>query len=1057
MLAALAMVASVLTIVVAFPARAETNHDGRINLGGSDYLIADTFNNGSGDVDVIFHAAAADWSGNDLQVVLGHWGSSKDSQALRVQFTSAGHLQLVVRDTSGKGHVYSAWANDMKLQNGKGYWFRVRMNDSNAVGSTTKFFVSNDSISTSPSSVKWGTAVRSSSLDQAVALRNVNTKWTVGAAEGGSADRFKGAIGYVGLWTNGWSHTGGNRIINLNFRDVDQASNGYATWKETNHTWTVKGANWSYTEPTGDTPPPPPPPEDSSYMRLDGSTGTHLTTPSLSNGSSDMEFQFYVSLNDYTDGYQTVMSRWPNNGDQAKIRVQFAPSGLLQLLVKDQSGGPSYIYNGPDAASLGLANGEGSWFRIRLDSDANGSSKAHFWSSDALPSVKPTDVAWGAVDKSITKGSKVTPRNNFGKWEIGSYNGGNDGMLAGGVHYVAFWRSGYATTGVKVFELNLNDTGLALEGNWGTWVDSVGNVWEAKGSGWEFVTTDDPPPPPPPPSNEAPTAKTDHYYVDEGATVKITKSSLLSNDTDPEGDALTVKSVNSTTSMGVTLTKDGTSWIYKAAGNAGGAIDTITYVIEDTAGNTAQGQAKVHIEDANDPVGFDVIIKPGDNIASIVANKPAGTSFYVKAGKYRLQQIQPKDGMTFVGENGAVLSGAKKLTTFGQSGGLWYADGQTQGSGSRSQGAEYGWCGTSGNNACVFPEQLIINNQQLEQVDTKAEVGPGEFYFDYGANRIWFADSPTGKTVETSVTRYAFWGNADNVTIKNLVIEKYANPGPHGAINPRLGRIGSPADNWTIRDNTIRYNNGYAILLEDGLDIIGNHIHHNGHMGIAGNGRNILIQNNEVSYNCLHDYNCFPGLGAIKLVDVHNATIKGNYVHHNWTHGLHSDLGCTNLVWEGNIVTDNEGSGLSQEISAGAVIRNNVFERNGYRSDGKRNPGIIILNSADIEVYGNTVRDNADGIILRQDQRTGIMKLTNVWVHDNTVDMDGLARTGFQLTGGVTDTSYMTSRNNRFDYNDYTFDYSNQWHKPFYWIGGQASESTWKNAGMGAHSTYKYL
>jgi hypothetical protein len=84
------------------------------------------------------------------------------------------------------------------------------------------------------------------------------------------------------------------------------------------------------------------------------------------------------------------------------------------------------------------------------------------------------------------------------------------------------------------------------------------------------------------------------------------------------------------------------------------------------------------------------------------------------------------------------------------------------------------------------------------------------------------------------------------------------------------------------------------------------------------------------------------------------------------------------------------------------------------------------------------------------------MQLGNVWVHDNTIHMDGVARTGIQLTGGVTDTSYYTSRNNRFDYNTYTFDYSSQWHKPFYWIGGQADEQTWKNAGNGKNSSYNY-
>lgn len=1055
---ALAMVASVLAIVFALPADAAANKDGHITLGGNDYLITDTFTNGTGDMDFIFYAAADDWSGNDLQAVVGHWANKAANQAVRIQFTTAGHLQLVVRDQSGEGHVYSAWSSDLKLVNGRGYWFRARFNASTRAGSTTKFYVSNDPITTSPLAVKWGAAKRIFSVDQNVNPRDVNGRWTVGATAEGLDSHFKGDIGYVGFWRNGWSTNDGIRTINLNFRTTDQAANNRATWTETGHTWVVRGNGWTYNEPTGGSPPPPPPP-DGSYMRLNGTAGTYLTTPTLSNGSGDMEFQFYVALDDYTDGFQTVAARWPGQEDRSKIRVQFAPSGLLQLLVKDVSGGASWIFNGVTAGDLGLADGRGRWFRIRLDADAGGQSRGHFWSSGAAPSANPSNISWGAVDKTSVKSKKVNPRNNIGKWEIGSFASGSEGQLDGDVHYVAFWRNGYATTGTKTFELDLRDPAGAVAAAvpWSVWEDELGNLWSARGNGWTYITDDNPPPPPPPPTNDAPTAKTDNFNVDEGATLVITRSALLANDTDPEGDALSVVGVASPSAMGRQVTPNGTRWNYTAGANAGGAIDTINYTIEDTAGNRDTGRIKVHIQDKADPGGYDVIIRPGDNIANIVANRPAGTSFFIKAGKYRLQQIQPKSGMSFVGENGAILSGAKKLTTFGQAGGLWYADGQTQGTGNVSQGAEYGWCGTAGNNACVYPEQLIINNVQLEQVDTKAEVGPGEFYFDYGANRIWFKDNPSGKTVETSVTRYAFWGNADNVHIENLVIEKYANPGPHGAINPRLGRIGSPADNWTIKNNTIRYNNGYAILLEDGLDIIGNNIHHNGHMGIAGNGRNILIRNNEVAHSCLHDYNCFPGLGAIKLVDAHNVTVKGNYVHHNYTHGLHSDLQSTNLVWEDNIVSDNEGAGLSQEISQGAVIRNNLFERNGFRRDGSRNQGIIVLNSRDIEIYGNTLRDNADGLVLRQDQREHIMKLTNVWVHDNTIELDGLARVGIVLTGGVNDTGYFTSRNNRFDYNSYEFDFANPYHKPFFWIGGQASVATWQAAGMGANSNFTFL
>ena len=53
------------------------------------------------------------------------------------------------------------------------------------------------------------------------------------------------------------------------------------------------------------------------------------------------------------------------------------------------------------------------------------------------------------------------------------------------------------------------------------------------------------------------------------------------------------------------------------------------------------------------------VLHPGDSIQSAVNRSPVGTTFILKAGVYAQQSIRPKDGMTFVGEAGAVLDGQK--------------------------------------------------------------------------------------------------------------------------------------------------------------------------------------------------------------------------------------------------------------------------------------------------------------------------------------------------------------------------------------------------------------
>jgi len=822
-------VATVLAVAAALPATAAGDDDGYITLSGSDYLTSDTFGHGSGDMDFIFYAAADDWSNGKLQTVVSHWGSNSNNRALRVQFSTKGHLQFVIRDDKGAGHTYSAWEGELGLKNGDGYWFRVRFNSRTANGSAVKFYVSKDPITKSPTSVNWGKAVRKATSSN-LTPHTSGTRWIVGGANDGLEDRFRGDLGYVGVWRNGWSANGGDRAMNLNFRSTAQSSSDHKRWNESGNRWDVKGGGWSYTEPGDGVTPPP--------------TSTTTTT----------------------------------------------------------------------------------------------------------------------------------------------------------------------TTTTK-----------------------------------------------PPASNGKPTAKTDNYTVTEGAMVTITKSKLLSNDTDPEGDALTVVSVASQSSLGRNVVKNGTKWEYTAGSNAGGSVDTIGYTIEDTAGNRDSGNIKVTIEeDSPNPGGYDVVIRPGDNFESIVNNKPAGTSFFVKAGKYRLQEIKPKSGMTFVAESGAIMSGAKKLTTFGQSGGLWYATGQTQGSGGLSPGSEWGKC-DPGYTACVFPQQLFVGNSLLWQVKSKSQVGPGKWFFDYANDRIWFADNPTGKTVETSVATYAFHGNANNVHIEGFVIERYATPGRQGTINMRIGRVGSPASNWTIKDNTIRYNHGYGIKVEDGADIIGNRIHHMGQMGIGGAyAANVLVKNNDLSYNCISGFQCFGfGGGALKLNNMTNLTMRGNHVHDNPSHGLHVDQESVNTVYEDNIIVDNEGNGIHHEISGSAIIRNNVIERNGFRSNGAKNFGILVLSSSDTEVYGNTLKGNANGILGRQDSRANISKLRNLWVHHNDITLDGVARVGLAIEG-TSDTSYFTSKNNKFQSNDYTFEYSNSNFKPFKWIGSSISPSSWKSKGMDTNGTFDW-
>jgi len=91
----------------------------------------------------------------------------------------------------------------------------------------------------------------------------------------------------------------------------------------------------------------------------------------------------------------------------------------------------------------------------------------------------------------------------------------------------------------------------------------------------------------------APTAVADDAEVVAGQEVTI---NVLTNDTDPDGDALALTDVADPTDGTVTFTADGDVTITPSFGFAG--TDQITYTVEDTEGNTATGTINLTVNDA---------------------------------------------------------------------------------------------------------------------------------------------------------------------------------------------------------------------------------------------------------------------------------------------------------------------------------------------------------------------------------------------------------------------------------------------------------------------------
>ncbi|MCU1328440.1 MAG: uncharacterized protein JWN34_3810, partial [Bryobacterales bacterium] len=431
-----------------------------------------------------------------------------------------------------------------------------------------------------------------------------------------------------------------------------------------------------------------------------------------------------------------------------------------------------------------------------------------------------------------------------------------------------------------------------------------------------------------------------------------------------------------------------------------------------------------------------VILPPDANIQAAVDANPTGTLFQLSAGVYRMQTVVPKDGDQFVG---ALDAAGKRLTTMtgAQPLSLFTKDsyGNFVGATSQTQpGQQTGECMWA-YGRCRLPEDFFYDNQPyLHNSVGPAVLRAGEYFFDYPNGRIYFrpsngGDDPNQHKVEYSRTRVAFTGTqVSNVTVKNLIVEKYAIPAQFGAIGDQY-----PGPGWIIQNNETRLNHGLGLRLASNGQALDNYTHDNGHMGMGGSGSNILVQGNEIANNT--DYagiECWWECGGFKFAFTDGLVIRGNYSHDNFGPGMWTDINNIRTLFEGNTITNNSGAGIFHEISYDAVIRNNTIQNNGSmdQDDWFWNGQIQISTSQNVEIYGNTIgvnsANNGNGIMLIQQNRSGEpcsygpCRTANNYIHDNHITVTGTRWHG--TTGAVQDfvgNGDIFQSNNRFVGNHY--------------------------------------
>jgi Right handed beta helix region len=259
----------------------------------------------------------------------------------------------------------------------------------------------------------------------------------------------------------------------------------------------------------------------------------------------------------------------------------------------------------------------------------------------------------------------------------------------------------------------------------------------------------------------------------------------------------------------------------------------------------------------------------------------------------------------------------------------------------------------------------------------------------------------------------AFSGGARNVTLDSITVWDYDSGRQGAAIQPE-----PRASGWVVRNVSALHNAWAGLLVADGMKVLGGHYNDNDQLGIGGNAATGIVLDGldddpatldgpELARNHTLHAGCGFEAGGMKW-DVGQVTVRDAHVHDNDCRGLWADINARDALIEYSLVEGNRAEGIYYEISRDGVIRNNWVYRNGFSAPGWYwGGGITVASSSNVEVYGNRLSGNYNGITgIQQDRPDSIPPahlLAGLHVHDNLICATGRGRrpTGVAADNGA--------------------------------------------------------
>lgn len=360
---------------------------------------------------------------------------------------------------------------------------------------------------------------------------------------------------------------------------------------------------------------------------------------------------------------------------------------------------------------------------------------------------------------------------------------------------------------------------------------------------------------------------------------------------------------------------------------------------------------------------------PFATIAAAIAAAPSGSTIVLRAGEYHGSVVMPSHKtltlQSYPGEE-VWLDGSRVVSTWTADGATWVSDGWNvafDASPTYSRGAPDGT--TPGWRfvdplypMAAHPDQVWIDDIAQLQVGSRAEVVTGTFFVDAAAQQLVLGSDPSDAVVRASDTAKALVIAGPNSTVRGIGVSRFAPSVPD------IGAVAVSASDVTIEEVTIvdTATTGLALFA---IDTTLNRltIQRSGMLGAQASWSDGLVATNLlISDNNTEHFNRAPVSGGFKIHKSRGVTVADSAFLSNRGNALWFDESVYDMTVTGNDILDNVGNGIVIELSATAIVADNVVMRS-------ERDGILISDSGHVDIWNNTIVANDRGVNITQGTR----------------------------------------------------------------------------------------